>query len=137
MNEYKRTKIYIKQNLNKKKIINCINKTISNSSDQIQMWNNIKNQVLKSNRNVIFNNVEYKTNAEIANNFNEYFVNSIEEIRDKIEDVRYNTENYKWVYGNGYFPGKFEDVNDADNILMSLIYLIQKKTILDYHRVLC
>ena len=59
------------------------------------MWNNIKNQVLKSNRNVIFNNVEYKTNAEIANNFNEYFVNSIEEIRDKIEDVRYNTENYK------------------------------------------
>ena len=38
---------------------------------------------------MIFNNVEYKTNAEIAKNFNEYFVNSIWEINDKIEYVRY------------------------------------------------
>ena len=54
------------------------------------MW---KDLVLKSNRNliktVIFNNVEYKTNAEIANNFNEYFVINIKEIRDKIDYVRY------------------------------------------------
>ena len=38
---------------------------------------------------MIFNNVEYKTNAEIAKNFIEYFVNSIWEINDKIEYVRY------------------------------------------------
>ena len=40
-------------------------------------------------KTVIFNNVDYKTNAEIAKNFNRYFVNSIREIRDKIEYVRY------------------------------------------------
>ena len=38
---------------------------------------------------MIKNNVEYKTNAEIANKFNEIFVNSIREIRGKIEYVRY------------------------------------------------
>ena len=57
------------------------------------MWNNIKDVVLKGNRYVIktliFNNVEYKRNVEIANNFNKYFVNSIREIRNKIEYVRY------------------------------------------------
>ena len=47
------------------------------------MWKNIKDLMLKSNRNVIINNVEYKINAEIANNFNEYFVSSIRKISDK------------------------------------------------------
>ena len=39
-------KIKIKQEKN-----NCINKTISNTNDQKQMWNNIKDLVLKTNRN--------------------------------------------------------------------------------------
>ena len=53
------------------------------------MWKNIKDLVQKSKRNVIFNTVEYKANTEVANNFNEYFVNSIREISYKIEYVRY------------------------------------------------
>ena len=85
-NEYKRARNLYKTKIEHEK--NYINKTISNSNDQKQMWNNIKDLVLKSNRNVIktvmiFNNVEYKTNAEITNNFNEYYVNSIREIRNK------------------------------------------------------
>ena len=40
-------------------------------------------------KSAIVNSIEYKTNIETANNFNEYFVNNIKEITDKIEYVKY------------------------------------------------
>lgn len=83
-----------------------INKKITNTKDQRQMWNNIKNLVLKKPKsviqNVIFNNIEYKNNHDIANQFNEYFVKSIEEIRNNIENVQYinhiNMRNTKFEF---------------------------------------
>ena len=51
---------------------------------------------------MIFNNVDYKPNAEIANNFNEYFVNGIREVSDKIQYVRYinqqNVINFRFQF---------------------------------------
>lgn len=52
------------------------------------MWKNIADLVLRNEkpaiRSVIFNNVEYKENSRIANEFNHYFIDSIKEIRDNI-----------------------------------------------------
>ena len=40
-------------------------------------------------RNVIFNGIEYKSNITIASHFNNYFLDSIMEIRNLIENVQY------------------------------------------------
>ena len=37
-------------------------------------------------KSVIFNNIEYNINLELVENFNDYLVNSIKEIRNSIED---------------------------------------------------
>lgn len=70
-----------------------INNKINNAKDQKQMWKEIKHLVLKKKQsvitNVIFNNVEYKDNNQIASHFNNYFVNSIKSIRDSIEEVQF------------------------------------------------
>lgn len=70
-----------------------INNRINNAKDQKQMWNEIKSLVIKKPKNVIksviFNQVEYKDNLQIANKFNNYFVDSIKEIRDSIQKVQY------------------------------------------------
>ena len=44
------------------------------------------------NKSVIFNNIEYNINSEIFEIFNDYFVNSIKEIKSFIEDVQYKSQ---------------------------------------------
>lgn len=70
-----------------------INNQINNAKDQKDMWREIKDLVLKKNKNVIqsviFNNIEYKDNYNIASQFNNYFIQSIKEINDTIENVPY------------------------------------------------
>lgn len=70
-----------------------VNSKINNAKDQKQMWKQIKELVLKRNKNVIktviFNEIEYKDNFQIATQFNKYFVDSIKSIRDTIENVQY------------------------------------------------
>ena len=60
------------------------------------MWYKIKELVLKTPKNVmksvIFNNIEYNINSEIAEYFNNYFVDSIRDIRCSIDDVQYNNQ---------------------------------------------
>lgn len=72
---------------------NYVNNKVSNAKDQKEMWKQIKDLVLKKCQNVIqtviFDNIEYKDNKEIANKFNQYFVDSIQEIRNSIENVIY------------------------------------------------
>lgn len=87
----------IYRNIYKVNVENAKNKftsdKINKSTNQKEMWREIKDLVLKKPRdeinNVIFNNIEYKDNFEIANNFNMYFVNSIKAIRDSIPNVQY------------------------------------------------
>lgn len=89
-----------KRNIYKVKIENeknkYINNKINNADDQKQMWREIKDLVFKKKhneiKNVIFNQVEYKDNIEIANQFNNYFVDSIISIRDSIENVQYENQ---------------------------------------------
>lgn len=70
-----------------------VNNKINNAKDQKQMWKEIKNFVLKKEetiiKTVIFNDRECKDNYQIANKFNNYFVDSIKLIRDTIENVQY------------------------------------------------
>ena len=40
-------------------------------------------------QSVIFNQIEYNDNMKIANKFNNYFVDSIKDIRDSIDNVQY------------------------------------------------
>lgn len=84
-NKYKTKIIYEKNKF--------INHKISNAKDQKQMWKEIKDLVLNKNKNVIqnviFNNIEYKENLQIASHFNKYFVDSIKSIRTSIEQVQY------------------------------------------------
>lgn len=88
------------RNLYKVKIENekfkYINNRIKNARDQKQMWREIKELVIKQNKNeikcVIFNNVEYKEYYQIASHFNKYFVNSVKIIRDSIEHVQYTNK---------------------------------------------
>ena len=51
------------------------------TKNQNEMWKEIKDLVLKKPKDVIetviFNQIECKKNSEIANNFNEYFADSI------------------------------------------------------------
>ena len=55
------------------------------------MWYKIKELVLRTPKNVIksviFNNIEYNINSEIAENINNYFVDGIRDIRCSINDV--------------------------------------------------
>ena len=57
------------------------------------MWNRIKNLVLgeprKLIKNVIFEGIEYTRDVEIAEMFNEYFINSISDTFNSIEKVNY------------------------------------------------
>ena len=41
---------------------------------------------------VIFNNIEYNINSEIVQNYNNYFVDSIKDIRCSIDDVQYKNQ---------------------------------------------
>ena len=53
------------------------------------MWYKIKGLVQRTPKNmiksVIFNNIEYNINSEIAENFNNYFVDSIRDIKCSID----------------------------------------------------
>ena len=76
------------RNIYKVKIGNEKNKFISNkttnTSNQKEMWYKIKEVVRKTPKNaiksVIFNNIEYNINSETAENFSNYFVDSIKDI---------------------------------------------------------
>lgn len=72
---------------------NYINDQIRNATDQKQMWREIKNLVLKESQtvinSVIFNGNECTNKQQIANNFNEYFINSVKLIRESIGNVQY------------------------------------------------
>lgn len=91
-NEYRnaRNKYKVKIQNEKNKYIN--NK-INQATNQKQMWKEIKTLVLKKNNNVIqsviFNHGEYKNNKEIASQFNQYFIESIQTIRQSIGNVQY------------------------------------------------
>lgn len=91
-NNYKITRNTYKTQIEAKKN-NYINKQINNAKDQKQMWREIKNLVLKKNKtgikDVIFNDIEYKDNYQMATQFNDYFVNSIKSINNTIENVQY------------------------------------------------
>ena len=60
------------------------------------MWYKIKELVLKTSKNiiksVIFSNTEYNISSEMAENFNNYFVDSIREIRSSIEYLQYKNQ---------------------------------------------
>ena len=60
------------------------------------MWYRINELFLKTPntviKSVIFNNVEYNINSEMAENFNNYFADSIKEIRSSIENVEYKNQ---------------------------------------------
>ena len=60
------------------------------------MWYKIKELVPRTPKNVIksviFNNIEYNINSEIAESFNNYFVDSIRDIRGSIDDVQYKNQ---------------------------------------------
>ena len=71
------------------------------------MWDRIKKLVLgkpskECDKNVIFVGIEYTENVEIAEMFNEYFINSIREIRVSMENVHYSnhvqTSNYSFNF---------------------------------------
>lgn len=71
-----------------------INNKITLANDQKEMWRQIKNLILKKRsestiETVIFNTIEYTNKYEIAENFNKYFVTSIESIRSAINNVQY------------------------------------------------
>lgn len=72
---------------------NYTNDQINNTKDQKQMWTTIKNLVMKKEQNVIksviFSDGEHKDNKQVASHFNEYFVDSINVIRDSIDNVQY------------------------------------------------
>ena len=57
------------------------------------MWYKIKKLVLNTRKIVIksaiFINIEYNINSEMAEDFNNYFVDSIKEIRSSTENVEY------------------------------------------------
>lgn len=80
------------RNLFKKKINEAKNKYISDkidyATDQKSMWQSIKNFVLNKPKaeikEVIFNNIKFTDNIEIANKFNNYFVNSVAQINQGI-----------------------------------------------------
>lgn len=88
------------RNIYKVKIQNEKRKYINNkiifAKDQKEMWREIKNLILKKYMStieaVIFDTIEYKNNLEIAENFNKYFISSVEEIRSDITNVQY-TDN--------------------------------------------
>ena len=64
------------------------------------MLNRLKNLVLGKPRcvikNVIFEGIEYRVSMEIAERFNEYFINSIRDIYMSIENVHF--ENVQIMY---------------------------------------
>ena len=62
----------------KNKIIIIISNEITNTSNQI--------------KSVMFNNIEYNINSEIAENLNNYFVDSIKDIRCSIDEVQYKNQ---------------------------------------------
>lgn len=70
-----------------------INNKINNAKDQKEMWRKIKSLILKKAHNpietVIFDQIEYKENYQIASMFNKYFISSIKSIRDEIQSVQY------------------------------------------------
>ncbi|XP_037822581.1 serine protease/ABC transporter B family protein tagA-like [Lucilia sericata] len=102
-----------------------INNKITNAKDQKQMSNQLKNLVLRKNqtviKSVIFNQIEYKENKQIADEFNKYFINSIREIRDSIEIVQYSN-SIQPVITNF----KFRAINNIE--LKHIISKINKKT---------
>lgn len=57
------------------------------------MWKEIKKLVLREQKNsiksIVFNGKEYKDELTIAKKFNEYFIESVKEIRESIEDLEY------------------------------------------------
>ena len=61
---------------------------MTNTSNQKEMWYKIKCDKTCD----IFNNIEYNINSEMAENLNNYFVDSIKEIRYSIEDVQYKNQ---------------------------------------------
>lgn len=79
-NEYKNNLHYAKKNHISNKIQNC--------RDQKHMWKNIKKLVLNETRgkikNVNFANRMYTNDLIIANKFNRYFINSVQEINNSI-----------------------------------------------------
>ena len=89
---------YIKLKLVMKKIsLQAIKSRILATKNE--MWYKIKELVLKTPqkcdqviKSVIFNNIEYNINSEIAENFNNYFVDSIKDIRCSIDDVQYKNQ---------------------------------------------
>ena len=62
----------------KNKIIIIISNEVTNTSNQI--------------KSVMFNNIEYNINSEIAENLNNYFVDSIKDIRCSIDEVQYKNQ---------------------------------------------
>ena len=84
------------RNLYKVKLVNsenkCRNSKINTAKDQKEMWNRIKNLVLGKpltliKKNVMFDVIEYTGDVEIAQRFNEYFINSIRDICNSIGKV--------------------------------------------------
>ena len=73
-----------------------ISDKIANTRNQKEMCYKIKELVLRTPKNmiksVIFNNIEYNINSEIAENFNNYIVDSIRDIRCSIDDVQYKDQ---------------------------------------------
>ena len=71
----------------------------------LEMYKIKKKLGLKTPKNVIksvvFNNIEYNINSEIAENYKDYFANSIKEIRRSIEDAQYRN-NRKYRNNNNY-----------------------------------
>lgn len=90
--QYKNARNRYKVKMNNAKS-NYINKSITEANGQKQMWRELKNLVLKQNKNKIesvnFDETECKNDLEIAKKFNEYFITSVEKIRDSIADVQY------------------------------------------------
>ena len=63
-----------------------------NTTNQKEMLYKIKKLVRRTPKNVIksvvFNNIEYNINSEITENFNNYFIDSIKDIRCSIDDMQ-------------------------------------------------
>lgn len=52
----------------------------------------------KCGKTVIFNDIEYKDNYNIACKFNDYFMDSIKSLREAIDNVQCNNNNIYWHF---------------------------------------
>ena len=95
--QYRRARKIYNNECNKRKNSNIMNTVQRYKSDNKKLWNALKKKFMNSrqsiNDEINFSGDIVKGNSAIANNFNEYFISSTEEINISIQSIQYESLN--------------------------------------------